>query len=95
MFGVEARSIPELYPFGIFAIPEIAWVGSHGIQLTKQAIAYETGVARYKEIARGQILDDLSGMLKLGARHAGDRARAHRPGRDELLAKHVERLRSA
>jgi len=65
MFGVEARSIPELYPFGIFAIPEIAWVGSHEIQLTKQAIPYDTGVARYKEIARGQILGDLSGMLKL------------------------------
>ena len=65
MFGVEARSLPELYPFGIFAIPEIAWVGSHEAQLTKQAIPYETGVARYKEIARGQILGDLSGMLKL------------------------------
>jgi len=65
MFGVEVRSIPELYPYGIYAIPEIAWVGSHETQLTRQAIPYETGVARYKEIARGQILGDLNGMLKL------------------------------
>ena len=65
MFGIEARSIAELYRFGIYAIPEIAWVGSHESDLTMQAIPYETGVARYKEIARGQILGDLHGMLKL------------------------------
>ena len=65
MFGIEARSIAELYPFGIYAIPEIAWVGSHESDLTMQTIPYETGVARYKEIARGQILGDLHGMLKL------------------------------
>ena len=65
MFGVEARSIPALYAFGIYAIPEIAWVGSHETLLTKQAVPYETGVARYKDIARGQILGDLNGMLKL------------------------------
>jgi pyruvate/2-oxoglutarate dehydrogenase complex dihydrolipoamide dehydrogenase (E3) component len=35
MFGVEARSIPALYAFGIYAIPEIAWVGSHETLLTK------------------------------------------------------------
>jgi NAD(P) transhydrogenase len=65
MFGVEAKSIAELYPFGIYAIPEIAWVGSHEAYLTEQAIPYGTGVARYKEIARGQILGDQNGMLKL------------------------------
>src|SRR5262249_1302275 len=59
IFGLEETSIPELYPFGIYAIPEIAWVGSHEAQLTAQGIPYETGVARYKEIARGQILGDL------------------------------------
>jgi NAD(P) transhydrogenase len=65
IFGIEETSIPELYPFGIYAIPEVAWVGSHEAYLTKQGIPYETGVARYKEIARGQILGDVNGMLKL------------------------------
>ncbi len=65
MYGLETNSIPELYPFGIYAIPEIAWVGSSEAQLTKQGVPYETGVARYKEIARGQILGDPNGMLKL------------------------------
>jgi NAD(P) transhydrogenase len=65
IFGVEATSMPSLYPYGIFAIPEIAWVGQHEAELTAKGVPFETGVARYKEIARGQILGDLHGMLKL------------------------------
>ncbi len=65
MFGVETRDLSALYPFGIYAIPEISWVGATEAQLTKQGVPYETGVARYKEIARGQILGDPNGMLKL------------------------------
>lgn len=40
-------------------------VGSREHELTEQKIPYETGTARYKEIARGQILGDDSGFLKL------------------------------
>jgi NAD(P) transhydrogenase len=65
MFGVEARSVPALFPFGIYAIPEIAWVGRGEEELTREGIPFETGVARYDEIARGHILGDDSGMLKL------------------------------
>jgi NAD(P) transhydrogenase len=64
-FGVAASTIPELYPFGIYAIPEISWVGKNEQELTLQGVPYETGVARYKEIARGNILGDLDGMMKL------------------------------
>jgi NAD(P) transhydrogenase len=65
MFGVPTHSVPELFPYGIFAIPEVAWVGASEEQLTRQNVPYETGVARYREIARGQILGDRHGMLKL------------------------------
>jgi len=65
MFGVPAHSVPELFPFGIYAIPEIAWVGRHEADLTREGVPFETGVARYEEIARGHILGDPSGMLKL------------------------------
>jgi NAD(P) transhydrogenase len=65
MFGVPAHSVPALFPYGIYAIPEMAWVGMHEQELTRQSIPFETGVARYKEIARGQILGDPNGMLKL------------------------------
>ena len=65
MFGVPTHSVPELFPYGIYAIPEVAWVGASEHELTKQSVPYETGVARYREIARGQILGDQHGMLKL------------------------------
>lgn len=65
MFGIETRTIPTLYPFGIYSIPEISWVGAHEAELTGKGVPFETGVARYREIARGEILGDDHGMLKL------------------------------
>ena len=65
MFGVPAHSVPALFPYGIYSIPEIGWVGATEEELTTQRVPFETGVARYREIARGQILGDLDGMLKL------------------------------
>ncbi|HEY4328937.1 MAG TPA: Si-specific NAD(P)(+) transhydrogenase [Phycisphaerae bacterium] len=64
-FGVETKSIPELFPYGIYSIPEISMVGKTEDQLTKAGIPYECGVAHYKEVARGQLLGDSSGMLKI------------------------------
>lgn len=65
MFGVEEESMPSQFPFGIYAIPEIGWVGFNEAELTAKGIPYETGVARYREIARGHILGDNEGILKL------------------------------
>ena len=64
-FGLDLHTVPELYPFGIYAVPELAWVGRHERDLTETGIPFETGVARSREIARGQILGDTDGMLKL------------------------------
>ncbi|MGA3065236.1 MAG: Si-specific NAD(P)(+) transhydrogenase [Tepidisphaeraceae bacterium] len=64
-FGVPTCSIPELFPIGIYAIPEISMVGKTEDQLTKAGIPYEAGIAQYKELARGQLLGDTDGMLKL------------------------------
>jgi NAD(P) transhydrogenase len=52
-------------PYGLFTIPEISTVGKNEQELTAAKIPYEVGVARYSEIARGQINGDLTGMLKL------------------------------
>lgn len=65
MFGVATNSTPELFPFGIYAIPEMSLVGYTEQQLTAQEIPYETGKAHYREIARGELLGDHHGMLKL------------------------------
>jgi NAD(P) transhydrogenase len=64
-FGVEANSVPKLFPYGIYAIPEISMVGSTEEELTEQGVPYEVGIANYREIARGQIIGDETGLLKL------------------------------
>ncbi len=64
-FGVEAHSVPELFPYGIYAIPELSMVGRNEEELTEQGVPYEVGKAQYKEIARGQIIGDVTGLLKL------------------------------
>jgi NAD(P) transhydrogenase len=64
-FGVDAGPLESHFPIGIYAIPEISMVGAPEHELTAQRIPYETGVARYREIARGQILGDDSGMFKM------------------------------
>jgi NAD(P) transhydrogenase len=64
-FNVEATSVPELFPYGIYCIPEISTVGRNEEELTEQGVPYEVGKAQYREIARGQIIGDDSGLLKL------------------------------
>jgi NAD(P) transhydrogenase len=64
-FGVETASVPELFPYGIYTIPEISMVGRTEETLTEQAVPYEVGKAQYKETARGQIIGDVTGLLKL------------------------------
>jgi NAD(P) transhydrogenase len=64
-FSVPAKSVPELFPYGIYTIPEISMVGRNEEELTDQGIPYEVGKAQYREIARGQIIGDSTGLLKL------------------------------
>ena len=64
-FGVPTQSSPELFPYGIYTIPEISTVGRNEEELTEQGIPYEVGKAQYREIARGQIIGDHTGLLKL------------------------------
>jgi NAD(P) transhydrogenase len=59
------HSMSELLPFGIYTIPEISYVGRNEEELTEAACPYEVGISRYRELARGQILGDSYGMLKL------------------------------
>jgi NAD(P) transhydrogenase len=63
-FGEEAQ-MSELLPVGIYTIPEISYVGRHEEELTAAAIPYEIGISRYRELARGHILGDTYGMLKI------------------------------
>jgi NAD(P) transhydrogenase len=64
-FGVPLQSSPAYYPYGIYTIPEISFIGKTEEQLTDEDVPYEVGVAYYREIARGQIRGDTTGRLKL------------------------------
>src|SRR6185503_3035555 len=55
----------RLQPIGIYTIPEISFVGRTEDELTAARVPFEVGVARYRELARGQIIGDSYGMLKL------------------------------
>jgi NAD(P) transhydrogenase len=64
-FGMPIHSDPAHYPYGIYTIPEISFIGKTEEQLTDAGIPYEVGIAYFREIARGQIRGDTTGRLKL------------------------------
>ena len=63
--GLPVHSNSAVYPYGIYTIPEISFIGKTEEQLTDEDVPYEVGVAYYREIARGQIRGDTTGRLKL------------------------------
>jgi NAD(P) transhydrogenase len=63
--GEPVRALAQLQPIGIYSIPEISFVGRTEDELTEARIPFEVGVSRYRELARGQIIGDSYGMLKL------------------------------
>jgi NAD(P) transhydrogenase len=64
-FGLPVQTDPEIYPYGIYTIPQISFIGKTEEQLTDADVPYEVGVAYYREIARGQIAGHTDGRLKL------------------------------
>jgi NAD(P) transhydrogenase len=64
-FDEPVTQLPELVPTGVYAIPEIGMVGRTEEDLTDAAVPYVTGVARWRELARGLMSGDEDGMLKL------------------------------
>ena len=64
-FGMPINSNRANYPYGIYTIPEISFIGKTEEQLTNEDVPYEVGMAYYREIARGQISGQTEGRLKL------------------------------
>jgi NAD(P) transhydrogenase len=64
-FGLPTAVTQDVFPYGIYTIPEISMVGKTEEELTAAGVPYEVGKAHYREIARGQIIGDSNGMLKL------------------------------
>ncbi|MFC4006468.1 Si-specific NAD(P)(+) transhydrogenase [Nonomuraea purpurea] len=63
--GEPVEELNDLPPIGIYTIPEISFVGRSEDELTRDKVPFEVGVSRYRELARGQIIGDSYGMLKL------------------------------
>jgi len=61
----EGAKISKLLPYGIYTIPEISMIGPTEEELTPQAIPYESGVARFRELSRVHISGGSRGLLKL------------------------------
>jgi NAD(P) transhydrogenase len=64
-FNLDVHTDPAGYPYGIYTIPQISFIGKTEEQLTDEDVPYEVGVAYYREIARGQISGQIDGRLKL------------------------------
>ena len=64
-FDEPVRDLQALQPIGIYTIPEISYCGKTEGELTREAVPFEVGISRYRELARGQIIGDSYGMLKL------------------------------
>jgi NAD(P) transhydrogenase len=65
IFGIVTSGAGSPLPIGIYSIPEISYVGKTETELTDAAVAYEVGIAHYRELARGQILGESHGLVKL------------------------------
>jgi NAD(P) transhydrogenase len=63
--GEPLHALGQTQPIGIYSIPEISYVGRTEEQLTHDNVPFEVGVSRYRELARGQIIGDSYGVLKL------------------------------
>jgi NAD(P) transhydrogenase len=65
MCGVPSKITRDLLPYGIYTIPEISIIGKTELELTQAKIPYEVGIAKYEELAKGQMVGDQTGLLKI------------------------------
>jgi NAD(P) transhydrogenase len=64
-FGVPMPPAPEFFPYGIYSVPEISTIGMTEEEVCKHGIAYECGIARFRETSRGHIMGLNAGLLKM------------------------------
>ena len=72
-FGITYKTkVSSQFPYGLYTIPECSMIGETEESAKKKGIDYEIGKAAYRDNARGQIVGDTEGLLKLVFR-AGDK----------------------
>jgi len=78
-FGLKAANLSPILPLGVYTVPEVSMVGETEESLKKKAVDYVVGRAKYEHNARGQIIGDIHGFIKL----------LYRRGDMKLLGVHV------
>ena len=58
-------AMPTIFPTGIYTIPEVGAVGETEGTLQGKKVDYVVGKAKYDETARGEIIGERAGFLKL------------------------------
>ncbi len=61
----DLENLPSCFPFGIYTIPEVSMVGMTEDAAKEKGVNYSIGKAYYANTARGKILGENSGFLKL------------------------------
>ncbi len=65
-FGFEYKlRVASQFPYGLYTIPEVSMIGETEESAKKKGLDFEIGRAFYRDNARGQIVGDLGGMVKL------------------------------
>ncbi len=64
-FEGERHVMAENLPMAVYTIPEISYVGKTEFEVQQQGMPYVVGRAQFKDSARGQIIGDAQGLLKL------------------------------
>lgn len=64
-FGAPLPLEGQSNPYGVYAVPELSAVGMSEEQVRAAGIAYECGVARFRETSRGHIMGMDYGVLKM------------------------------
>ncbi len=64
-FGAPMQAPPEFFPYGIYSVPEISTIGITEEQAREKGVAYECGVARFRETSRGHIMGLSGGFMKM------------------------------
>ena len=63
--GAPYKTDAHLMPYGIYTIPEISVIGKTEQELSEEGVPYEIGIGRFREVSRGTIAGDDTGILKL------------------------------
>lgn len=64
-FGAPLAAENQSNPYGVYAVPELSAVGLSEQEVRDRGIAYECGVARFRETSRGHIMGMDYGVLKM------------------------------